>query len=400
MTTAEKKDPVRIGVVGLGMAGTIMIPVILAHPATVLAGACDLSADLRESFARDFSCPVTESAEELFARSDIDAVYIATPHQFHCENVKLAASYGKHVIVEKPMALTLPDCDAMIAAAEAAGTVLVVGHSHGFDSTTKLVSEIVASGRLGRLRMILTFNYTDFVYRFRRPEELDTSLGGGIIFNQIPHQIDFVRTVAGGVRVTGVSAVTGQFDPGRPTEGAMMSLLELEGGIYATLVYSGYDHFDSDELHGWIGEGGQTKEPRHGKTRAQLRSVADPADEAAMRGKVYSYGGSLWKQLGFRGDRSDHPHFGMAIVTCERGDIRPVPGGAMVYGDGGPEFVKLDPPRAGGGRSEVLDELCAAVRDGQHPMHDGAFGRETLRACSNILLAAAAGLPDVGTWRE
>lgn len=399
MTGNDRGEPIRIGIVGLGMAGTVMIPSILAHSKTELAGACDISPELRERFSRDFSCPVTATADELLSRSDVDAVYIATPHQYHCENTEQAAKHGKHVVVEKPMALTVEDCDRMIRAADAAGIVLVVGHTHGFDAPTQLMRSIVESGRLGPLRMILSFNYTDFLYRFRRPEELDTSLGGGIIYNQIPHQVDLIRTVAGGAKVTGISAATGRFDRRRATEGSLMALLELEGGANATVVYSGYDHFDSDELHGWIGEGGQPKEARHGKTRAQLEQVADQAQEATLRSQFYSYGGPLWKAMGSAGGSAavDHPHFGMTIVSCERGDIRPVPGGVMIYDDNGAEFVKQEAPRPGGGRSEVLDELYAAIQQGTRPLHDGEFGRETLRTCVGMLSAAKSGLPELAS---
>jgi phthalate 4,5-cis-dihydrodiol dehydrogenase len=112
----------RIGVIGLGMAGAAMVPAIKAHPNFVLAGAAEPNADLRARFASDHDCRVDTSAAELIERRDIDALYIATPHQLHCEHTVLAADRGKHVIVEKPMALSLDDCDKMIAASARNGT--------------------------------------------------------------------------------------------------------------------------------------------------------------------------------------------------------------------------------------------------------------------------------------
>ena len=103
---------------------------------------------------------------------------------------------GKHLLVEKPMALTLADCAAMTHAAQAAGVALVVGHSHSFDAPVARTRELIAERPFGRLRMIHALNYTDWLYRPRRPEELGD--GGGVLFNQAPHQVDVVRLLAGG----------------------------------------------------------------------------------------------------------------------------------------------------------------------------------------------------------
>ena len=122
--------------------------------------------------------------------------------------------------------------------------------------------------------MINALNYTDYLYRPRRPEELDTSKGGGAVFNQAAHQVDIVRLVAG-APVTGVRALTGSWDATRPTEGAYATLLTFANGAFASLVYSGYGHFDSDEFEGWIGEMGQTK--------AALPCASAPAFQNAGR---------------------------------------------------------------------------------------------------------------------
>ena len=81
------------------------------------------------------------------------------------------------------MALSLADCDAMIEAVDRAGVRMVVGHTHSFDPPVAKMREIIRSGELGRLAMINTFYYSSFLYRPRRPEELRTELGGGIIYN-------------------------------------------------------------------------------------------------------------------------------------------------------------------------------------------------------------------------
>ena len=113
---------------------------------------------------------------------------------------------------------------------------------------------------MARVRMITALDFTDFLYRPRRPEELATAAGGGAVFNQAAHQVDIVRLLAGG-KVRSVRAFTGSWDRARPTEGAYACMLGFDNGVFATLTYSGYAHFDSDEFMGWIGEMGQKKDP-------------------------------------------------------------------------------------------------------------------------------------------
>ena len=81
-------------------------------------------------------------------------------------------------------------------AARRAGVHLVVGHSHSFDAPVRRLRELIASGEFGAVRMINAINYTDYLYRPRRPEELDTAQGGGAVFNQAAHQVDMVRLIA------------------------------------------------------------------------------------------------------------------------------------------------------------------------------------------------------------
>jgi phthalate 4,5-cis-dihydrodiol dehydrogenase len=380
----ETEPVLHIGVVGLGMAGSLMTAVIRAHPRMRLAGAAEINPELRANFARDRLAPVYEDVASLVSRADVDAVYIATPHEFHREHAVLAAASGKHVIVEKPMALTLEDCDAMIAAAERNGVVLIVGHTHSFAPAIGKMRELIAAGAIGRVAMLAMWNYTDFLYRPRRPEELDTSRGGGILFNQIPHQVDVARFLAGG-RVTSVRAAAWSLDPRRSTEGCCTALLSFDNGCAASVVYSGYDHFDSDELHGWIGEGGYDKKPAHGASRRASESFADAQEETRARASRYGYGGSA----SLSGTTPTHqPHFGTLIVTGERGDLRQSADGVFLYSREGACEIALPPVTGRPGRAEVLDELYRSVVEGAPAPHDGRFARGTVATCLAVLRSA------------
>ena len=140
------------------------------------------------------------------------------------------------------------------------------------------------------LRQILAFNFTDFIYRPRRPEELDPARGGGVVFSQGAHQIDVVRRLAG-APIDTVRAVTGNWDAARPSDGAYTALLTFAGGAAASLTYSGYAHYDSDELTSWIGELGRAKDPlAHSEARRALAR-----DEAAAKRRTTSISVSCWR---------------------------------------------------------------------------------------------------------
>jgi phthalate 4,5-cis-dihydrodiol dehydrogenase len=290
------------------------------------------------------------------------------------------------VLVEKPMALTLADCWAMVDATEAAGVQLVVGHSHSFDAPIRRTREIVESGAVGTVRMINTMNYTDFLYRPRRPEELVTEQGGGVIFNQAAHQIDIVRLLGGG-RVRSVRAATGAWDASRPTEGAYTALLTFEDGAFASVVYSGYAHFDSDEFCGWIGEMGQKKDPAlYGAARNMLRGVSGPEEEMALR-NARGYGGVAPRpSAAARGKAPFHQHFGVVLVSCERADLRPLPSGVMIYDDAAARLEAMPAPDVP--RSDVIDEFCAAIARECPPVHSGEWALATTEVCLAILQSA------------
>src|SRR5215213_994454 len=106
-------QPLRFGVIGLGRAALSFLPGLLTHPGVRITAGADPRREAREAWARDFEAETFENAEQLCASPNVDAVYVSTPHQFHAPNVITAAQAGKHAICEKPMALTLEDCDAM-----------------------------------------------------------------------------------------------------------------------------------------------------------------------------------------------------------------------------------------------------------------------------------------------
>jgi len=373
-TASERK--LRIGVAGLGRAFAVMLPTFKADPRVSLVAAADTRAEARQRFAEEFSANAYTTVEELCADPAVEVIYVATPHQWHARHAALAAQHRKHLLIEKPMALTLQECAAIIDAARSAGVHLVIGHSHSFDAPVRHLRGLIDSGRYGNARMINAINYTDYLYRPRRPEELDTALGGGAIFNQAAHQVDIVRLLGGG-RVASVRAATGAWDRTRPTEGAYAALLTFENGAFASLTYSGYGNFDSDEFQGWIGEMGQKKTPYAGPPRHRFDNQQD---EVAFK-NARNYGGPDFRPSA--GQDLAHQNFGTLLVSCEHADLRALPNGVMVYQNGSAQLDPLPMPKIP--RVEVIDELYDAVVMGQPPLHDGAWAMATLEVLLAIL---------------
>ncbi|MET0668678.1 MAG: Gfo/Idh/MocA family oxidoreductase, partial [Xanthobacteraceae bacterium] len=152
------------------MAGAVMVQAGAAHPGYALRAAADPHQAPRDAFARDFNASAYVDVKELVADPAVEVVYIATPHQFHAPMAIMAAEHGKHIILEKPMALTLADCDAIIAAVERNKVRLIVGHTHAFDPAVRALRGKITRREFGKHRHIKYLKKTNKHYLPRRPE--------------------------------------------------------------------------------------------------------------------------------------------------------------------------------------------------------------------------------------
>jgi phthalate 4,5-cis-dihydrodiol dehydrogenase len=311
-------------------------------------------------------------------------VYIATPNQFHVEHALIALEKGKHVLVEKPMTLTLDDADVMIQTAKRHDVQLMVNVKHSFDPHIRQIREIVQSGELGRLRMLHYWYFADWLYRPRTAEELNPSLGGGVTWRQGPHQFDILRTIAGGM-VRSVRAMTGMWDESRPVVGCHTAFLEFEDGTAATAVYSGYDHFNSRELTFGVGEVRSTAEASvYAQGRKTLRQLASGEAETALK-RAQRYGGASRAARVPRRSAS-WVLGGPLIVTFEQGDVRLTPSGLCIYGNEDTRNIPISTETDG--RHGIVDQLYEAVVNGRRPSADGLWGKATLEVLLAVLASA------------
>lgn len=373
-----------MGMAGLGVASTQILPAVSRLPYLQITAAADLRPDALAKFRKKYDAEIFTSVEELCQSPDVDFVYIATPNQLHARHAITAAEHKKHVIIEKPMALSLEECEAMNNAAEKNSVKLLCGHTHSFDPPIRKIREIVKSAELGRLCMINSWNYNEFMYRPRMKHELATSRG--VVLNQGPHHVDIVRLIGGGI-VRSVRAMTGIWDKARAQEGSYTCYLEFEDGTPATLVYSGYGFFDTAELFSWVGEGGQRRDPETNlNVRRRLRTVRTAEEEEQLK-EGMRFGGQREGEYShvWSGERKQ-PFFGFTLVSCERGDIRQTPNGLFIYGETEKREIPL--PAGSRGREAEVEELYEAIVHDRPVFHDGGWGEATLEVCLAMLESA------------
>lgn len=379
----------KMGIIGIGVGAAEMLPAIDGAENIDLFAGADIDPDVRARFGERYpNARVYDSAEALCADPDVEAVWISTPNRFHAPMTILAARAGKHVVVEKPMALNLTEAEAMLQACDEHGVKLIAGHTMSFSPPIRYMRQIVRSGALGPLAAINVFAYTDWGIRPRTPDELDPAQGGGIVYRQVPHQIDCIRLIGGGL-LRSVRGTTGAWLPGRSITGYYAAYMEFEGGVPAVAVHDGSGYFVASELVPWgNAEVFYDAEARTEKRR-EMREGTRPEDAEKLALRI---GGGEERGL-VRGARRAasrrkwQPHdLGILVVSCERGQLRQSPYGVYVYDDDGVRDVTLEV--AGATRQEELTELYNAVVLGKPVFHSGAWGMATLEVALGIVESA------------
>ena len=340
-----------------------------------LTAGADTRPEAVEEFKNKYGRKAFSSVEAMYDSGEIDAVWIATPNVNHAEHTIGAAERGIHIIVEKPTAVTLEEVDRMIAAADRHKVKLVQGHSKVYGPAIQKIREIVASGRLGKVIQINSWNSNDWLQRPRLASEVDTSVGGGIVFRQGPHMIDIIRYIGGGM-VKSVRAITGRNDKHFDTEGDFTAFLEFDNGCAATAVFNGYGFFDAAELTWGIGEGGK---------RLPEEDTSKHTSGERLKGAVdmeYKYANPRTTEERATRERSTQSFFGITVVACEHGIIRQSPNGIFVYSEKGREEVPCGKDE---GRAAELKSLRTAIDENRRPFLDGRWGKATLEVCLAML---------------
>ena len=222
----------RLGIAGLGRGFTVMLPTLAFHPRLDLVAAVDTRPAAGVQFEADFGGKSYTTVEAMCAKADIDAIYVATPHQFHAEHTEIAARAGKHILVEKPMALDHPQAAEMVALARKKGLFLAEALWTYFLPKFDVLDQIIASGTLGEIKSIHT-EYGEYFTRDHRIFRPD--LAGGPLYDLGTYPISLLTRLMGvpkqvlGMKQDDESGVHGQLSvilsDARGNQGTMSTTL-------------------------------------------------------------------------------------------------------------------------------------------------------------------------------
>ena len=188
--------PLRWGILGTARINRMLIPPLRVSPGNRLIAVASRELARGEAYAREWEIGrVHGSYEALLADPEIDAVYIPLPNHLHAEWTIKAARAGKHVLCEKPIALTVEDVDAMAAACREAGVVLAEGFMYRHHPQTLKVKELLDSGAIGTLRYLRG----SFTFPLTRPNDvrLRPEWGGGCLWDIGCYPVSFARFLVG-----------------------------------------------------------------------------------------------------------------------------------------------------------------------------------------------------------
>ena len=206
-----------------------------------LAAVCDIIEDRAQALARKYDCSYHVRLDDLLNKeADVDVVSICTPNGLHARQSVLALESGKHVICEKPMALTTVDCDKMIEAAHDAHRQLYIVKQNRFNPPIIALKKAVVEGRIGRVvdvQLNCFWNRNEEYYR-SSDWKGKLALDGGTLYTQFSHFLDLLLWIAGDVK--SVQAITGNLLHEKIIEfedtGAIA--LEFENGALGTINYT------------------------------------------------------------------------------------------------------------------------------------------------------------------
>jgi UDP-N-acetyl-2-amino-2-deoxyglucuronate dehydrogenase len=231
---------VRTALVGCGKVGQIHAAALGSLPESVFVAVCDRDRTRAAAFAERYRVRPYDDVVTMLRESGAQAIVVGTPHPLHAEPVIRAAEAGVHALVEKPLAATLADCDAMLAASRRAGTRLGVISQRRLYEPVRRMKAAIDAGKIGRpvLGVFQMFSWRDRAYYESDPWRGKWATeGGGVLVNQSPHQLDLLQWFMGEIaEVSGYWANLNH--PTIEVDDTALAMIRFESGGLGSIVTS------------------------------------------------------------------------------------------------------------------------------------------------------------------
>ena len=230
----------RTAVVGCGKVGHLHAKALTRLSESVFVAACDTDLQRARQFAAEYNVAAFDDVEEMIAKSGVQSLNVCTPHPLHAEPAVKAAAAGVHVLIEKPLASTLEDCDAIINAGKKSGVRIGTVCQRRFYAPCQRIKRAIDEGKLGNpiLGSVAMYGWRDQAYYKSDPWRGSWKReGGGVLVNQAPHQLDLLQWYMGAV-----DELFGYWDnlnhPYIEVEDTAVAVLRFKNGALGNIVVS------------------------------------------------------------------------------------------------------------------------------------------------------------------
>ena len=226
---------VKWGIIGCGgIAKRRMVPALPECKNSTVVAAMDVNREVTDGVAKQIGAKAYYSEADLLADPEVQAVYVATPVYLHHRQALQAAAAGKHVLVEKPIAMNATEAEEMIAACKTAGVYLTEGYMMKHHALNAKASEMVQNGDIGQVvfaRAQLSCWYPSIPGAWRQDPKLG---GGGALIDMATHCYDLLQYIIGS-KIKEVVAFTDTLTHDYPVDDSSTTLLRFENGAHAVV---------------------------------------------------------------------------------------------------------------------------------------------------------------------
>jgi len=233
-------ETLRTAIVGCGKVGHLHAKALSRLSESVFVAVCDTNLQRAQQFAAEYKVKAYQDVEDMIASSGVESLTVCTPHPLHAEPAIKAANAGVHVLIEKPLASSLQDCDAILNAAKRSGVRIGTTCQRRFYTPCQRIKRAIEEGKLGRpiLGSVAMYGWRDQAYyksdAWRGSWKAE---GGGVLVNQAPHQLDLLQWYMGPI-----DELFGYWDnlnhPYIEVEDTAIAVLRFKNGALGNIVVS------------------------------------------------------------------------------------------------------------------------------------------------------------------